>query len=417
ANVAGAVELVAEALELALEIGHDDEINRAYVNLSELLHFQSREEEAIELALEGLHYAEEHGYRNACAAMLAENMSRCLETLGRWEELDPLHDSLLTLRPLDLDVPAPTGLSVLARVMVKRGEVDRARPLLEHDRDAVLTGYYCGTVSVIISALLEMDLLEGRAVNRDLVETAFELVAHSNHRETLDVACLALRSEADATIAAGYLGDEEAVTNAMQAADRWLNAVTSRLREVNIVLLPENQLLLDQCHAEHSRAHGEQDPDTWAHISAGFEQHKRPWPTAYAKWRTAEALLLGGGRRTEELSVAAESLREAHQIGLELRAKPLVSDIESLALRARIDLGPTAIEATSEKPTEVPFGLTPREVEVLGLVAEGYSNGRIGKELFISTKTASVHVSNILRKLGASNRIEAAAIAVKAGVG
>ena len=55
-------------------------------------------------------------------------------------------------------------------------------------------------------------------------------------------------------------------------------------------------------------------------------------------------------------------------------------------------------------------GLTPRELEVLGLVTDGLSNGEIGKRLFISTKTASVHVSAILAKLGASNRTEAAAI-------
>ena len=67
-------------------------------------------------------------------------------------------------------------------------------------------------------------------------------------------------------------------------------------------------------------------------------------------------------------------------------------------------------------PDPAPFDLTPRELEVLGLVAAGYSNGQIGKDLFISTKTASVHVSNILRKLSAANRIEAAAIATKAGI-
>jgi DNA-binding NarL/FixJ family response regulator len=58
-----------------------------------------------------------------------------------------------------------------------------------------------------------------------------------------------------------------------------------------------------------------------------------------------------------------------------------------------------------------PFGLTSRELEVLRLIADGWSNGEIGAELFVSRKTASVHVSNILRKLGAANRTEAAAIA------
>lgn len=62
------------------------------------------------------------------------------------------------------------------------------------------------------------------------------------------------------------------------------------------------------------------------------------------------------------------------------------------------------------------FGLTSREREVLALVAAGYSNGRIGDELSISTETASVHVSNILRKMDVANRIEAAAVARDAGL-
>ena len=60
--------------------------------------------------------------------------------------------------------------------------------------------------------------------------------------------------------------------------------------------------------------------------------------------------------------------------------------------------------------------LTPREAEILALVAEGRTNGEIGKQLFISTKTVSVHVSNILAKLDATSRTEAAAIARRDGL-
>jgi DNA-binding NarL/FixJ family response regulator len=67
--------------------------------------------------------------------------------------------------------------------------------------------------------------------------------------------------------------------------------------------------------------------------------------------------------------------------------------------------------AGPEPVDDAPFGLTSRELEVLRLLIEGRSNGEIGVQLFVSRKTASVHVSNILRKLGAANRIEAAAIA------
>ncbi|HSB85981.1 MAG TPA: helix-turn-helix transcriptional regulator, partial [Ilumatobacteraceae bacterium] len=63
-----------------------------------------------------------------------------------------------------------------------------------------------------------------------------------------------------------------------------------------------------------------------------------------------------------------------------------------------------------------PHGLTPRERHVLALVSRGASNRQIAEELFISEKTASVHVSNIVRKLGVGNRAEAAALAHREGL-
>jgi DNA-binding NarL/FixJ family response regulator len=150
-----------------------------------------------------------------------------------------------------------------------------------------------------------------------------------------------------------------------------------------------------------------------------WEHLNQPWPTAYARWRFAESILLARDQPPNDRAVPQRLLRDAHTAAAELGAKPLLADIQDLASRARIDLTIDDVDplsAETEFVQAVPFDLTPRELSVLGLVAEGYSNGRIGNELFISTKTASVHVSNILRKLGASNRIEAAAIATKAGI-
>jgi len=73
--------------------------------------------------------------------------------------------------------------------------------------------------------------------------------------------------------------------------------------------------------------------------------------------------------------------------------------------------------APSPPPDELArFGLSAREREVLSLVSAGRSNGEIGRALFISTKTASVHVSNILAKLGVSGRVEAAGVAHRLGI-
>ncbi|MBV9383925.1 MAG: helix-turn-helix transcriptional regulator [Streptosporangiaceae bacterium] len=102
---------------------------------------------------------------------------------------------------------------------------------------------------------------------------------------------------------------------------------------------------------------------------------------------------------------AAQRLRRAAPIASELGARPLAGAVAALARRAGISL--TDDGAAAAAPGRL--GLTDREFEVLRLVAAGQSNRDIAAELFISPKTASVHVSNILAKLGASSRGEAAA--------
>ncbi|WP_344289933.1 response regulator transcription factor, partial [Streptomyces synnematoformans] len=93
-----------------------------------------------------------------------------------------------------------------------------------------------------------------------------------------------------------------------------------------------------------------------------------------------------------------------------LAAAGVARDAESLAARARIALTPDAAPAEPADPAEA-LGLTVRESDVLRLVAAGRSNRQIAEELFISPKTASVHVSHILAKLGVAARGEAAAVA------
>jgi DNA-binding CsgD family transcriptional regulator len=167
-------------------------------------------------------------------------------------------------------------------------------------------------------------------------------------------------------------------------------------------------LLLAQ--AERSRLEGASDPERWYQAAAAWERLQRPFEAAYARFRQAEALLVGGAARQQ----AEVALRRAHHTAVTLGAAPLRREIELLAQRGRLRLQEHAKPTSA--PTALPspatsLGLTRREAEVLSLVAEGRTNRQIARVLFISEKTASVHVSNIMSKLGAANRSEAAAIA------
>jgi DNA-binding NarL/FixJ family response regulator len=144
-------------------------------------------------------------------------------------------------------------------------------------------------------------------------------------------------------------------------------------------------------------------------MAQGWEGLARPYPAAYARWRECEGLV----RRRDPR--AAEVLRAAHRAAAELDARMLLKEITALADRARIDLS-ESVPAHAEQP-EAPFHLTDRELQVLALLKEGRRNREIARALFISESTASVHVSNILGKLNAANRVEAAAIAHRLHLG
>ena len=116
--------------------------------------------------------------------------------------------------------------------------------------------------------------------------------------------------------------------------------------------------------------------------------------------------------RAGAATVASEALRAARELGSDW----LAAELESLAARARLRLlGPGRARRRRRprrprRPDE-PFGLTPRERQVLALVARGATNREIGLELHMAEKTASVHVSRILAKLDVRSRTEAAAVA------
>ena len=145
---------------------------------------------------------------------------------------------------------------------------------------------------------------------------------------------------------------------------------------------------------------------------------ERPYPAAIARWREAEALVGGRRPRRRGRRRPPRRWRPREELGSEW----LVREVRTLGERARLDLGDRAVggggagqrqrcRPAADDAEADPFGLTPRERQVLALLAEGATNRQIGAALYMAEKTASVHVSRILAKLGVQGRTQAAAVA------
>jgi DNA-binding CsgD family transcriptional regulator len=164
--------------------------------------------------------------------------------------------------------------------------------------------------------------------------------------------------------------------------------------------------------AERARVAGDSDPAAWAAAAKTWDGLGCPHRAAYAWWRQAQAQLDAGQPTTAAAAVlqAAAAAADGHQ--------PLLAQVHNLADRARIPLQTPATTGKASPPAGLPapYGLTGRELAVLRLVAAGRSNAQIGAELYISRATASVHVTSILRKLDVTNRVQAAALAERAGL-
>jgi DNA-binding CsgD family transcriptional regulator len=172
-----------------------------------------------------------------------------------------------------------------------------------------------------------------------------------------------------------------------------------------------------------ARIEGRNEPSLWAASAAEFPPHSVE--TLTARYRQAEAMLAIKAPREEIKRVMVE----AHEAAVEIGARPLADRFEALARRARIEFRPARSTTPAEEGGVAPpellppgtaalraRGLSDREIEVLTLVAAGFSNGEIGERLFIARKTAAVHVTHILDKLDVASRTEAATIGVRLGL-
>ncbi|MEP6648607.1 MAG: response regulator transcription factor, partial [Lapillicoccus sp.] len=390
-----------EALVIAREVGNSDDIASAYINLSHVLGLAGRVDEIVEVATEGSELLTRMGLARQRVSFLKGNLAEALANSGRMDESALVVGEALSHHPRGImSVPV---LVMAGRLATVRGGLDEAWEFLEQARVIVEAesspeayGRY------LIEAETEVELWAGRPM------AAYELVV-----DGLDLVRGTDEEGCAATLVA--LGLRSLATEAESHRDRDSRRRLAELRRPldtartwPVANQPEDAAVRAWQRAETTRLELTSDPIV-AETRAAWQALGRPFPRAYARWREAEARLDTGGDAT-----AIDALRDAHTSALALGAARLVQECERLAGWHRIDLAPA--EVSAEPGALDKYRLTPREVEVLQGLSAGRTNQEIADQLFISVKTASVHVSNILRKLDVGGRQEAARVAHRLGV-
>ena len=379
-----------DARETARRIGSRLEL-RAYAGITHVLEGRGDHERAIQAAREGQARARQLGLARYAAAPLACNLAESLTSAGRWDE------ALETIeQALDLD-PAPEARSGLlvsrGAIAVARGEHDTAAQIMRQVRPPANGGCVRVRQLALPVACLttEAQLAHGDPTGAlATARTALEQHPDADPRYLWPLLATGMRACAQAAPARlpPDAGDPARLRRALEQAAAGLARPG-----------PVEQAHAAAFAAEACRAAGRPDQAAWDAAAAAWDSLGQPYPLAYALLRAAAAAAAA------DRDAAASRLQQAADLA-RLGTRPLLLQITRLARRARVEITGTG-PATSASP----FGLTGREMQVLRLAAAGRANREIAAELFISPKTASVHVSNILGKLGVATRGEAAATA------
>jgi DNA-binding CsgD family transcriptional regulator len=245
----------------------------------------------------------------------------------------------------------------------------------------------------------------GSAIERALALIAEDMARADQPWFMAWIGLEALTVAADRAEQARAAGATSTLNETLTAGHRLIGQVRAAVEQTSqIAPAKELSAWLAKAEAEWTRLQGDVDVTRWQTAVEACD-YGCMYEVACCQWRLAEALL-GTGDRAQTTAAAMA----AYQTAVRLDAQPLQGALEGLARRGRLNLG------VSAPPPRGDGGLTPRELEVLALLAEGRSNRQIAEQLFISGKTASVHVTRILAKLGVHSRRDAAAQARKLGL-
>ncbi len=335
---------------------------------------------------------------------------RVMEAATAYERGDLEACLAVTASAADSPSPLASAMSLATRaaVLVARGEpaagvlLERLRP--EWPRDGWIT---------ITAGAAEIEWFGARGDVPAMLGTfdrAAELMdATGFYQARIRLTALLLGRLADAAVRASAADRPRLVDRAPELVGA-VRAVLKRVEQRRRPFGNEGTAWLARTHAEHQRLRWLTDVEppseevllaAWQEAVVAAETRGDAYETARCQVRLA-AVLRAAGRPGEARAAADAGRRTAERLG----ATPVLEELRS---------GGTPVPRQSaQAPRDL--ALTTRETEILGLVAQGRSNGEIARQLFISTKTVSVHVSNILAKLGAGGRTEAAAIARREGL-
>jgi DNA-binding CsgD family transcriptional regulator/tetratricopeptide (TPR) repeat protein len=404
-------------IRLALELDIPVTAIRGYINLSDALEMLGRHSEAAQAAGDGLDLATQIGMARTLGSYLVGNKAETMLRLGQWREVDRLTADALSTLPEG--VFGATLRQLRAELAVMRGEFDAALRELGGARRAMgdTTDVQFIQPMRYAEALIGLGRGELRSA-RDAVTAGLSGGTPSwDARYVWPLLWLGMRTEADDAVR--HRDRREDVPAAIAQRSAELAAIAAQLA----LPAPPSAGYQALVRAELARAAGTADARAWMTAVAAWRSADEPYPLGYALLRLAEVHSAAGDREA-----AGDAVRQAHAIAERIGARPIADGAAALARRARLNLdraadlaGPVPAEPPlAEEPTPADelarFGLTEREREVLLLLAAGRSNPEIARTLFISAKTASVHVSNILAKLGVGGRVEAAAVAHRLGV-
>ncbi|KAA2252429.1 AAA family ATPase [Solihabitans fulvus] len=382
---------IAEAAELAEQAGDIDLLMTITMNQCRLLAEFGQHEQCATAARHAIALGQRFGLERSRGAMLATHLAESQILLGHWRDA---RDVLLQA----LSVDPPVGYR--AALLLLRGQLDT----VEGDAEAAATAL-AEVESIVVGGPSPDMFLAIRIAN------ACQLAAaQGDLGGSVQVLRQALSSHDMSTledpwrllpVGARMLRDAGARNPDVADIRAEVRALVERLPARGPYLAARQAMALAELDGG--------DLSTWDTVVAQWRTLTQPYETAQSLARAAEAAIVAGDR-----PAAQTRLREAAEIAARLGAVPLAREIAALGSRGRLDR--SGAESTAVPSESSEFGLTPRERDVLTLIAKGLSNRQIAQELFISPNTAGVHVSRILPKLGAASRTEAAAIAHRAGL-